>query len=146
MRREEEVSSHTPGRSVCNLGEYRHFGEGLGFRRSFAKVCGLGLHIGCASNFGFGRRRRKANGAIQHVGPLLEFVMESKLLFDGGKREEHELAKVGQGVGGARGHAVLRDGSENIAEDIVDVGGGEEVREEASSPPSFRDSRSCCSS
>jgi hypothetical protein len=36
--------------------------------------------------------------------------MESKLLFDGGKREEHELAQVGQGVGGARGHAVLRDG------------------------------------
>jgi len=53
--------------------------------------------------------------------------MESKLLFDGGKRKEHELAKVGQGVGGAGGHPVLRDGSENFAEDIIDVGGSEKV-------------------
>jgi len=53
--------------------------------------------------------------------------MESKLFFDGGKREEHELAQVGQGVGGAGGHAVLRDGGENFAENIVDVGGSEKV-------------------
>jgi len=53
--------------------------------------------------------------------------MESKLLFDGGKREEHELAKVGERVCRASGHAVLGDGSEDLAENIVDVGSGEEV-------------------
>jgi hypothetical protein len=58
---------------------------------------------------------------------LVEFVDEVELPFDGGKREKHDLAKIGEGVGGADGHAVLRDGSEDLAEDIVDVGSGQEV-------------------
>ncbi len=75
----------------------------------------------------FWGRIREADGFVQHIVPLLEFVAEVELFFDGGEREKHDLAKVGKGVGGADGHAVLRHGSENLAEDIVDIGGGEEV-------------------
>src|SRR5215472_18909819 len=73
----------------------------------------------------------EADSVVQHVVPLGEFVAEAKLMFDVGKGEEHELAEVGKSVGSARGYAVLGDGGEDLAEGIVDVGGGEEVAGES---------------
>jgi len=40
---------------------------------------------------------------------------------------EHELGDVGEGFGFFDGDAVLRQGGEDFAEDVVDVGGGEIV-------------------
>jgi hypothetical protein len=42
-------------------------------------------------------------------------------------REEHDLAQIGEGGGGALGDAVLGQGGEDFAHDVVDVGGGQEI-------------------
>src|SRR5215470_12750452 len=76
---------------------------------------------------GIGRGIGEADSVVQHVFPLSELVAEAELMFDVGKGEEHELAEVGESVGGADGNAVLSDGGEDFAEGIVDVGGGQEV-------------------
>ena len=76
---------------------------------------------------GIGRGIGEADSVVQHVFPLGEFVAEAELMFDVGKGEEHELAEVGKSVSGADGYAVLRDGGEDFSEDMVDVGGGQEV-------------------
>ena len=41
--------------------------------------------------------------------------------------EKHDLAEVGEGSGGALGDAVLGQGGEDLAHNVVDVGGGEEI-------------------
>ena len=59
------------------------------------------------------------------------FVGEGKLLFDVGEGREHDLAEEGEGGGFARRDTVLGDGDKEFAEDVVDVGGGEEIAVEA---------------
>jgi hypothetical protein len=44
-----------------------------------------------------------------------------------GEAREHDLAEDGEGGGFARRDTVLRDGDKKFAEDVVDVGGGEEI-------------------
>jgi hypothetical protein len=58
---------------------------------------------------------------------VVEFVGEGKLLLHVGEAREHDLAEVGEDGGFAKGDTVLRDGDEKFAEDVVDVGGGEEI-------------------
>ena len=59
--------------------------------------------------------------------PVLEFVAEGKLLLHVGEGREQDLAEVGESGGFARRDTVLRDSDEKFAEDVVDVGGGEEI-------------------
>jgi hypothetical protein len=56
-----------------------------------------------------------------------EFVVERKLLLHVRERREQDLAEVGESGGLARGDTVLRDSDEKFAEDVVNVGGGEEI-------------------
>ncbi len=58
---------------------------------------------------------------------MFKFVLEAKLLFYEGDRGEQGLAEVGEVGGFAEGDTVLGDGDEEFAEDVVDVGGGEEI-------------------
>lgn len=58
---------------------------------------------------------------------MVEFIGEGELPLDEGEAGEHDLAHVREGSGFARRDAVLRDGGKEFAEDVVDVGGGEEV-------------------
>jgi len=63
---------------------------------------------------------------------VVEFVGERKLLLHVGEAREHDLAHVGEDGGLAKRDAVLRDGGEEFAEDVVDVGGGEKIAVERS--------------
>ena len=58
---------------------------------------------------------------------MVEFVGEREFFFYVGEAREQDLAEVGEGSGFARRDAVLGDGGEEFAEDVVDVGGGEEI-------------------
>jgi len=58
---------------------------------------------------------------------VVEFVSEGELLLHVGEAREHDLAEVGESGGFAKGDTVLRDGDEEFAEDVVNVGGGEEI-------------------
>jgi len=44
-----------------------------------------------------------------------------------GEGRKHDLAEEGEGSGFAKGDAVLCGGDKEFAEDVVDVGGGEEI-------------------
>ena len=55
------------------------------------------------------------------------FVGERKFLFHAREGREHDLAEEGEGGGFARRDTVLGDGDKEFAEDVVDVGGGEEI-------------------
>jgi hypothetical protein len=72
-------------------------------------------------------RFRELDGIADHFLPGLTAVLEMRFVFDLGKGSEHELADVSEGEGGALGNAALRDGGKDFAENMVDVGGGEEV-------------------
>lgn len=74
-----------------------------------------------------GERVRETDGTAEHFVPLVEIVLKVELFFDHGKGEEHELSNIGEGVAGTGGNAVLSYGSEELAQDKVDVGGGEEI-------------------
>ena len=87
------------------------FGEGF--------VGGVGV--------GEGGRSGEWGGGVEDFVPVGEFVVEGELLFDVGEAREHDLAHVGEGESFADGDAVLGDGDEEFAEDVVDVGGGEEA-------------------
>jgi len=87
------------------------FGEGFGG--------GIGI--------GEGGRSGEGGGGVEDFVPVGEFVVERELLFDVGEAREHDLAHVGEGESFADGDAVLGDGDEEFAEDVVDVGGGEEA-------------------
>lgn len=68
----------------------------------------------------------EADGAVDHLGPRFVGVLEFGFAFDG-RDMEHKLRGVAEGVGLADGDAVLGECSEDFAEDVVDVGGGEKV-------------------
>src|SRR6476646_8198707 len=59
--------------------------------------------------------------------PVVEFVSEGELLLHVGEAREHDLAEVGESGGFAKGDTVLRNSDEKFAEDVVNVGGGEEI-------------------
>jgi hypothetical protein len=58
---------------------------------------------------------------------MFEFVLELEFLLQEGDGGEESFAEVGEVGGFAKGDAVLGDGDEEFAEDVVDVGGGEEI-------------------
>jgi hypothetical protein len=58
---------------------------------------------------------------------MFKFVLELEFLLQEGDRSEQSFAEVGEVGGFAEGDAVLGDGDEEFAEDVVDVGGGEEI-------------------
>lgn len=58
---------------------------------------------------------------------MVEFVAERKFLLHVGERREHDPADVGEDGGFAKRDAILSSGGEELAEDVVDVGGGEEI-------------------
>jgi len=58
---------------------------------------------------------------------VVEFVGEGELLLDVGEGRKHDLAEESEGCGFAKGDAVLCGGDKEFAEDVVDVGGGEEI-------------------
>jgi hypothetical protein len=66
-------------------------------------------------------------GVLDHVFPSFIGVGEGGLLLGHGERVEHEGAKVAEGGGVALGNTILGQGGEDFAEDVVDVGGGEEI-------------------
>jgi hypothetical protein len=82
---------------------------------------GVGWDCGCGW-VGIG----EVGGAVDHVFPGFAGIDESGFFLGHGERVEHDLAEIGEG-GGALGDAVLGQGGEDFAHDVVDVGGGEEV-------------------
>ena len=68
---------------------------------------------------GEGRRTGERGGIGHHFCPVLEFVVERKLLLHVRERREQDLAEVGESGGFAMGDAVLRDSDEKFAEDVV---------------------------
>jgi hypothetical protein len=66
-------------------------------------------------------------GVVDHVFPGFVGIDEGGFFFGHGERVEHDLAEISEGGGGALGDAVLGQGGEDFAHDVVDVGGGEEV-------------------
>jgi hypothetical protein len=71
--------------------------------------------------------RERGGGVVQHFFPVVEFVVERKLQLHAREGGEHDLAEEGEGGGFARRDTVLGDGDKEFAEDVVDVGGGEEI-------------------
>jgi hypothetical protein len=58
---------------------------------------------------------------------VVEFIVEGELGLYKREGREQDLAQVGEHGGFARWDAVLGGGGEEFAEDVVDVGGGEEI-------------------
>lgn len=58
---------------------------------------------------------------------MFKFVLEAELLLYEGDGGEQGLAEIGEAGGFAEGDTVLGDGDKEFAEDVVDVGGGEEI-------------------
>lgn len=83
--------------------------------------------FGRGIGIGEGGRSREWGGIVQDFDPVLGFVPERKLLLDVGERREHDLARVGEDSGFAKGNTALGCGDKEFAEDVVDVGGGEEI-------------------
>jgi len=90
------------------------FGE---LRRTLGRGRGIGERGRAGERGGVGERFR----------PMFEFVLEAELLLHEGDRGEQGLAEVGEVGGFAEGDTVLGDGDEEFAEDVVDVGGSEEI-------------------
>jgi hypothetical protein len=66
-------------------------------------------------------------GIVEYFVPVVEFVAEGELLLHVGEGREQDLAEEGEGGGFAKGDTVLRGGHKKFAEDVVDVGGGEQI-------------------
>jgi hypothetical protein len=69
----------------------------------------------------------EGSGVVERCIPLVHAVVEREFFFDVGEGREHGLADVGESGGFAERDAVLRGGDEKFAEDMVDIGGGEEI-------------------
>jgi len=94
----------------------------------FFRGVGLGELSGAfGRGIGEGGGTGERGGIGEDFVPVLKFVLERKLLLHVGEAREHDLAHVGEDGGFAKGDSVLRDGSKEFAEDVVDVGGGEEI-------------------
>ena len=72
-------------------------------------------------------RSGEVGGVFEHAEPGVVRVADLRFLLGVAERGEHELGGVAEGFGFFDGDAVLGQGSKNFAEDVVDVGGGEEV-------------------
>jgi hypothetical protein len=83
----------------------------------------IGRRVGTGGRGRIGER----GGVGQDFVPVVEFVGEGKLLLHVGEGREHDLAEEGEGGGFAKGDTVLRDADEEFAEDVVDIGSGEEI-------------------
>jgi hypothetical protein len=110
----------------CQLNSKRPTTQWLAFfsgvwLREFGEAFGRGFGIG------EGGRTGEGGGIVQHFVPVVEFVAEWKLLLHVGEGREQDLADEGEGDGFANGDTILRDGDKEFAEDVVDVGGGEEI-------------------
>jgi len=110
---------------TVDLRSFLFGGVGIGEFGEVVVVGGVGV--------GEGGRSGEGGGGVEDFVPVLEFVLEGELLFDVRERGEHDLAHVGEGEGFADGDAVLGDGDEEFAEDVVDIGGGEEIAVEGDS-------------
>jgi len=86
-----------------------------------------GLLTGFGEELGSGWRVGEAGGVVDHAAPGFVGIDEGMFFFGEGQGVEHDLAEVGQGGGGALRDAVLSQGGEYFAEDVVDVGGGKEI-------------------
>jgi hypothetical protein len=73
---------------------------------------------------GEGGRTGEGGGIGEDFVPVLEFVVERKLLLHVRERREQDLAEVGESGGFAKGDTVLRDGDKELAKDVVNVRGG----------------------
>jgi hypothetical protein len=93
----------------------------------FGAVGFRGLQETFGRRVGEGGRTGEGGGIGQHLIPVVEFVAERKLLLHVGEGRKHDLAEVGKDGGFAKGDTVLRDGSKELAEDVIYVGGGEEI-------------------
>jgi len=76
---------------------------------------------------GEGRWAGEGGGVGDHFCPMFKFVLEGKLLLHEGDRGEQGFAEVGELGGFAEGDAILGHRDEEFAENVVDVGGGEEI-------------------
>jgi hypothetical protein len=74
-----------------------------------------------------GTRVLRVDAAIEELAPGLEAVGDLGFRGDRGHGVEHDLAKIGEGGGLFLGDAVLGEGGEDFAEDVDDVGAGDEV-------------------
>lgn len=83
----------------------------------------------CGRKVGIGEGGRSGEGGsiVDDFVPVVEFVCEGKLLLNVGEAREHDLAEEGEGSGFAKGDTVLGCGDEEFAEDVIDIGGGEEI-------------------
>jgi len=79
-----------------------------------------------------GGRVRERGGFGKLLVPGVEIVVELEFFFYVGKGLEKELADVGKRGGNAGRDAVLGESSEELAEDVVDIRGGEEITVEGS--------------
>ena len=75
----------------------------------------------------------EVDGVGDHVLPGFVGVFEFGFLFDGGDGLEEELADIGECGGIACGDAILGQGGEDFAKDMIDVGGVEEIAGERGS-------------
>lgn len=97
-------------------------------RSFFFGGVGLGELSGAfGRGIGEGGRSREGCGVGEDFVPVVEFIGERELPLHVGEAREHDLAEVGENGGFAGGNAVLRAGGEEFVEDVIDVGGGEEI-------------------
>jgi len=85
------------------------------------------LGEGFGREIGEGKRSGEGCGVVEDFVPVVEFVGEGELLLHVGEAREHDPAEESEGGGFAKGDAVLGGGDKEFAEDVVDVGGGEEI-------------------
>jgi hypothetical protein len=69
----------------------------------------------------------EVDGVVDQVFSGFVGIDEFGFFLGHGQGEEHDLAQIGEGGGGALGDAVLGQGGEDFVHDVVDVGGGQEI-------------------
>jgi hypothetical protein len=109
------------GRDGWWLGDWAFAGVNVSsgrIRRGRIGGGGLGGEIG---------RVGEGEGVVEHAGPGVVVVMEFGFGFDGGDGVEEYPGDTGEDSGVAGRDAVLGEGGEDFAEDVVDVGGGVKV-------------------
>ena len=65
------------------------------------------------------------DGLVFHGLPLLEVVFEAVFVFEVAERDEEEFADESEGGGGAGRDAVLGDGLKELAQNEIDIRGGQ---------------------